>query len=761
MKLLLKDFQTEAVEKLVKQLRRAAKETKTGELQSVCLSSPTGSGKTVMLTAAIELLLEGDENEPPLPDATFVWITDQPELNEQTRRKMLETSTVLTAERLLVIDAAFDQETFRPGLVHFLNTQKLGKEKGLVTQGDDRTYTLWESVANTIATRQGKFFVIIDEAHRGMMENARARNEATTIIQKFIKGSTSEIPPVPLILGLSATPERFNALIAGTGRTARPVDVSPEDVRASGLLKELITLYHPNRDQPSDMTMLKAAVRTWQGYCKKWEQYCATQHEPTVRPILVVQVQDGPGKQISKTDIALAISVISAEAGHISNDALAHSFQEGTRLKIGDHDLRYLAPSDIQVDADVSVIFFKTSLNTGWDCPRAEVMMSFRTAADSTLIAQLVGRMVRTPLARRVDADESLNSVALYLPHYNEKGLMEVIQRLTKPDGEAVPTIDVRLGSETITLKRAVGSEQAFIALETVPSYEIPKVRKTSEIKRLMKLARLLAHDQIDEGAPDKAAKKLLEVLHAEYGRLKRTKRFKALVEDNQTVEVRAVNFIVGTDEVSDAETIQLSVSAENLDDLFDAAGRRIGEGLHKTWWRERVPEGATPEDKSEAKLEFIALCFVEDDAVANVEREAQALVEQWLKAKSPAIRKLADGTRQEYDEIRRLTSQPEEGVNVYPQVIEGKKADRTWQRHLYVDDKGGFPQKLNTWETKVLEAELANGNVVGWVRNPDRKPWSVRIPYQVGSEWHALYPDFLIVRSGGVFLSWTFSTHT
>ena len=91
MKLLLKDFQTETVEKLVAKLRLAAKEAKPTDIQSVCLSSPTGSGKTVMVTAAIESILKGDSASPAMLDASFLWITDQPELNEQTRRKMLSS----------------------------------------------------------------------------------------------------------------------------------------------------------------------------------------------------------------------------------------------------------------------------------------------------------------------------------------------------------------------------------------------------------------------------------------------------------------------------------------------------------------------------------------------------------------------------------------------------------------------------------------------------------------------------------------------
>jgi NAD-dependent deacetylase len=62
------------------------------------------------------------------------------------------------------------------------------------------------------------------------------------------------------------------------------------------------------------------------------------------------------------------------------------------------------------------VVFFKETLSTGWDCPRAETMMSFRRAVDYTYIAQLLGRMIRTPLQQRVMVDETLNEVHLYLP---------------------------------------------------------------------------------------------------------------------------------------------------------------------------------------------------------------------------------------------------------------------------------------------------------------------------------------------------------
>jgi hypothetical protein len=70
-----------------------------------------------------------------------------------------------------------------------------------------------------------------------------------------------------------------------------------------------------------------------------------------------------------------------------------------------------------------------------------------------------------------------------------------------------------------------------------------------------------------------------------------------------------------------------------------------------------------------------------------------------------------------------------------------------TWDKHLYRDDKGKFPAKFNNWETSVIQQETENKDVVGWLRNPDRKPWSLAVPYEINGEWKPLYPDFLIVR--------------
>ncbi|MFL5241556.1 MAG: DEAD/DEAH box helicase [Gemmataceae bacterium] len=746
MRLQLKEFQEDAVAKLVRHMRAASKDSKAGDRQSVCLSSPTGSGKTVMLTRAIELILQGDEDQAPISDATFLWVTDQPELNEQTRRKMLATSSVLTSELLLVLDASYDQETLKPGTVHFLNTQKLGKDKGFISRGDKRDYTFWDIIRNTLDTRASKFFVIIDEAHRGMSEG-KEQADATTIIQKFIKGAQPEIPPIPLIVGISATPERFNRLITGTGRMTRPIDVDVADVRSSGLIKETIILHHPKKEQPTDMTMLREAAKSLKEFTKRWGDYCATQDDVQVAPLLVVQVEDSGGKgKISETDIAQAMRILRDTLGTVPNDAFAHSFQEKTAVKIDGEDLRYLAPSDIQDDQDVRVIFFKTSLNTGWDCPRAEVMMSFRAAADSTYIAQLVGRMVRTPLARTIVDNETLNTVGLYLPHYDSKGLKHIVDRLTKHEDD-LPPVDVEDADDLIELHKAKGSEKLFEALAELPSYFVPRRRKANQVRRVMKLARLLTNHDILDDALAIAKKQLLAVINSEYNRLKRTKRFKEIVEDRSQIEIEAVNWEVGADTLQEGQSVKVDIASENVEDLFEAVGRKLNEGLHKLWWRDRVQNA--PADREKAKLELFALC-IDPEFIRKIETTATDLVQTWFKRFNKSIKKMDDASRNAYEEVWNLAAESELMPLSYPANFYGRESDRTWEKHLYVSDANTYPCTLNDTEDPILAAEIEPKNVVGWLRNIDRKKWALCVPYEVDGEERSMFPDFLIIRSEG-----------
>lgn len=102
--------------------------------------------------------------------------------------------------------------------------------------------------------------------------------------------------------------------------------------------------------------------------------------------------------------------------------------------------MKYVEPSHIAEDKNIRVVFFKENLSTGWDCPRAETMMSFRHATDATYIAQLLGRMIRTPMQMHIEVDEILNDVHLFLPYFNEVTVEKVVEELQNSEGGEIPT---------------------------------------------------------------------------------------------------------------------------------------------------------------------------------------------------------------------------------------------------------------------------------------------------------------------------------
>jgi len=748
MRLTLKDFQRVAVDDLVTRLREAASLAAPRSLQAVVLSAPTGAGKTVIATRLIERIIEGDDHAPPNSDVAFLWITDLPELNLQTRDKMLDISDVLSPFALTVIKSSFDRPRLPAGHIYFLNTQKLGRDKLLTTLGDRRQYTIWQTLDNTIEQMGSRFVVIIDEAHRGM-RTRRDEAAAATIIQKFLMGS-DEMRKIPLVLGISATPQRFNDLIKNK-RAVHPVHVDSAEVRASGLLKDRIVLYHRADSQRSDMTLLREATRHWREYTERWEAYCAERGEQPVVPLFIVQVENAPtGKKGTSTDLAAAIRAINDQLPvALPTHAFAHAFEDPIVLDVDGFTIRHLAPSRIDGDRDARVVFFKTALSTGWNCPRAETIMSYRKARDATHIAQLIGRMVRTPLARRIETDESLNSVALFLPHYDTKAVKSMVKYLTDPDHEHIP-IPIETSEETVSLRRADSSEAIYQALAQIPSYIIPTIRKTKQVNRMMRMARALTQDKIAESAIQQAKNQVCRLLGKQLTEKRGEQSFVDQVRGKALISYGARVYDMTKQKYVDTRVHEVAAAPENIDHIFEEAGRKIGEGLHRDFWQTVVAGINDIAQIRHAKIEIAAL--LADPAIAAaVEDTARNRVDRWRQQFADDIDRLPAKRHATYDSIALMADLPSETKIRYPNRVEWKRSQGSdsWKKHLYVDERGYFPDDFNQLEKETLNIEIPN--CVAWLRNPDRKPWSLAIPYErTPGEHKPLYPDFLFFRRTG-----------
>lgn len=410
--------------------------------QVVSFTAPTGAGKTIIMAALIESIFFGDEVYPEQPEAIIVWLSDSPQLNEQSKDKIdLKADKIRLGQCVTVQDDSFDQEMFDDGHIYFLNTQKLGKSSNLTKHTDNRQYTIWETLANTARDKSDRLYFIIDEAHRGMQ--GREAGRATTIMQKFLKGSPSDgIEAMPVVIGMSATSARFNTLVQGIASDTQYVVVTTDEVRASGLLKDRIVISYPEENSGNkDMAVLQAAADEWKDKWDHWYQYCYEQHYAHVNPILVIQVQNATASSISATDLDDCVQKIEERTGiRFQEGEVVHTFGDANNvIRINGLNVPYVAPSAIAEDKRIRVVFFKESLSTGWDCPRAETMMSFRHATDATYIAQLLGRMIRTPMQMHIQVDETLNDVHLYLPYFNSGTVKEVVEELQNAEGGDIP----------------------------------------------------------------------------------------------------------------------------------------------------------------------------------------------------------------------------------------------------------------------------------------------------------------------------------
>ena len=239
---------------------------------------------------------------------------------------------------------------------------------------------------------------------------------------------------------MSATDERFRRLVGNISSVRHDVDVRPDEVRASGLLKDRIIITYPEQDSIDDMVILQAAADEWKDKCEHWNYYCTTQKSQQVRPVLVIQVENRNSDSASATEIGECLSRIEARTGaRFSEYEVVHTFGQTATIEAGGLKIHHVDASDIADNKKIRVVFFKENLSTGWDCPRAETMMSFRHAQDATYIAQLLGRMIRTPLQRHIDVDETLNEVCLFLPHFNKDNVESVMKALQDEEGSDIP----------------------------------------------------------------------------------------------------------------------------------------------------------------------------------------------------------------------------------------------------------------------------------------------------------------------------------
>ena len=781
MKFELKDFQVAATRALLGRMLKARDAYyRDGDPASCCLASPTGSGKTIMVAAAVEAIFNGNpewgiERDP---FAAVLWVSDSPSLNEQTIYKFRE-ATDLDPTLIETIENTFtgDHDELEPGHIYFLNRQKLSSG-GLLTKGGE-TPTFWQLLRRTVKDHSVHLYMIYDEAHKGLGSAGKKDAAGETITGRIIDGDDGNCP-IPVVVGISATPKRFTAAMEGRSeRIPYPVvTVSPADVQASGLLKDKIVLQAPAEGAAVYNIYLTDACRTLVQSTKLWQMYCEQNDAPMVRPLMVVQVAN----RISPDKIRQLCAEICEKIPSLDRStAFAHVISGEGDLHLAPYEVPCVAPQDVQRKRDIQILFAKEAISTGWDCPRAEVIFSMRPHQDDTYIAQLIGRMVRTPLAENVSI-ELLNSVSCFLPYFDPATLERVVKYLTEEGNDDYSGVSRESGREIVTKPVEVEWDPTFgidDVFTGIASREQPHAT-SNYIDGVISYAGMLEENDIRASAPPQSHEGGADAAPpAPAAPLKPDADAEpdapGVLEESIEAMLRALNesivtfhdkFEAARNTVLHAKSTQIElkylnaasartkVYEDDADSYAISNARRRGDvtlspSVTNAFFRQQILLGMDPLD---INAEIAAAAAV-PEIVEAVKQSARARLEKLTEAYDPVIAKYPAGVRNQFSSGMSRHGIPHTVFLDKPVADTQDSGGKKYPKHVVNDPKTHMAWfSLYDSEDAVVMHELKKPEVICWYRNPVGKTagQSLRIPYRLGDVRKVLYPDFIFFEKVG-----------
>jgi type III restriction enzyme len=345
------DFQEQAVLKL---LDLTAKQTSK---QTVVMKAPTGSGKTIILIDYVDEYLTNVNN-----NTAFIWLCPgKGNLEEQSRDKMQKIAPHRTTQNL------FDSllNGFTPGSTTFINWELVTK-KGNTAIRDSERKNLFERIAD--AHRNGiEFIVIIDEEHSNNTAKAKV------IIDAFAAKN---------IIRVSAT--------AIENKRYEFFEIDEIDVIDAGLITKALYVNEgisDNLEITDDYDyLLDLADAKRKDIAKRYQEI-----GKNIRPLVLIQFPNGQPETILAVEQKL--------------ESMGYTYNNGMVSKWMSEDKKDLPDNLTENDGIPVFLLMKQAISTGWDCPRAKILVKLREGMSESFEIQTIGRIRRMPEAIHYEDD--------------------------------------------------------------------------------------------------------------------------------------------------------------------------------------------------------------------------------------------------------------------------------------------------------------------------------------------------------------------
>ena len=345
------DFQEQAVIQLLDLC------TDSRSKQTIVMKAPTGSGKTIMLIDFVDEYLNKVNS-----NAAFIWLCPgKGDLEAQSRQKMRKFAPHLNTQNLF--DAL--QNGFEPESTTFINWELVTK-KGNTAIRDSERKNLFDRIAD--AHRKGiAFIVIIDEEHSNNTAKARA------IIDAFSAKN---------IVRVSATAEE--------NKRYEYFEIDELDVINAGLITKALYVNEGITDGveiTDDYDYLLDLADAKRKSISAHYQAIGK----NIRPLVLIQFPNGQPETIVAVERKL--------------ESMGYTYDNGMVSKWMSEDKKDLPDNLTENDAQPVFLLMKQAISTGWDCPRAKILVKLREGMSENFEIQTIGRIRRMPEATHYEDD--------------------------------------------------------------------------------------------------------------------------------------------------------------------------------------------------------------------------------------------------------------------------------------------------------------------------------------------------------------------
>lgn len=372
----LKDYQKSAVKQLKERMVEML--DLEGMRQKIVFKAPTGSGKTVMISALLDELKR--DLEMKFMDCAFIWIAPN-KLHIQSYMSFRNFFSETRSLRPVMFDEADPTEGLKPGQVLFLNWESINKENAVLIRDNEQNRNLYQL---TRCTQQKglPIIVVIDEEHMFAGKNAKKSELVLQNIQPKIELRVSATPNTggcPLI-------EVPRQKVIGEEMIKKGIELNPQ-LKGSNELK-------------MDEQLLEQALERRNNLAKIYREY-------DINPLLLIQLPNDSKDTLDTEEKALVKEI--EQYLDINKDINVNNGKLAVWLSDRHENLQDIEKSNNLVE----VLLFKQAIALGWDCPRASVLLIYRDIKSKTFTAQTVGRILRMPQQQHYQ-NEALNYGYVY-----------------------------------------------------------------------------------------------------------------------------------------------------------------------------------------------------------------------------------------------------------------------------------------------------------------------------------------------------------